>query len=267
MNHSIKEQFIKARDQNRAAFIPFLSGGYPHRQTFLSLLKLLDQNGADIIEVGIPFSDPLADGPVIQRSSQLALDAGVTPAEVLELLAQARPDLDAALVVMTYWNPVLQMGPERFARRANEAGVQGVIVPDLPVDEADDWREVAVEHNLDTIFMVAPTTPESRARAIAEASRGFVYFVSMTGVTGSALTLEPEILAQIAKVRQMSDCPVAVGFGVSSAGQAHELAQAADGVIVGSALMKLLLNAETPEAAVTEMEAWAVDFRRGLEHS
>ncbi len=246
MKTSIPEAFAAARARGAAAFMPFVTGGFPDLDTSLELLMALDRAGADLIEVGIPFSDPLADGPVIQHSSQLALEAGVTPAAVLELVGRASKRVQAPMVLMTYFNPMLAMGLEEFAQRAAAAGAAGVIIPDLPPEEAGPWLEAAQGSGLDTVFFAAPTTPPERLGLVAQATEGFLYYVSMTGVTGSDLELAPELLAAIEAARRACPLPVAVGFGVATPAQAANLAQVADGVIVGSALVKLMLEAASP---------------------
>lgn len=243
---SLNQAFAAARRNNRAAFIPFVSGGFPDPASCADLIRGLDDLGAEVIEVGIPFSDPMADGPVIQASSQKALERGATPGRVLEMVAEVAPKLRAALVLMTYYNPVLQMGLATFARLAAGAGAAGVIVPDLPPEEAGPWRRAAGAAGLDTILMAAPTTPAARLPLILEGCRGFLYYVSLTGVTGAGLTIAPDSLERLAGIRAAAGgLPVAVGFGVARPEQAAALASAADGVIVGSALMRPILEASS----------------------
>ncbi|MFH1035454.1 MAG: tryptophan synthase subunit alpha [Pseudomonadota bacterium] len=264
MSPAIAQAFAAARQEGRAAFIPFLSGGLPDMATSARLLLELDQAGADIIEVGIPFSDPMADGPVIQQASKQALDAGATPVGVLELIAGLQGRLRAPVVVMTYYNPVLNLGLEAFARQAAAAGVAGAIVPDLPPEEASPWLTAARAAGLDTIFMAAPTTPAQRLPAILGCCSGFLYYVSMTGVTGGGLSLDPEMLAGIARVRQAASLPVAVGFGVAEPAQAAALGRVADGVIVGSALVKLVLGAGSPDQAQAAVRGLAGELSAAL---
>lgn len=245
---TISEAFELAKSQGRAAFIPYVTGGHPDEETSVQLIKSLDEAGADIIEIGVPFSDPVADGPVIQEASKKALDAGTTPNGILEMVASLNGSVGAPLVLMTYYNPMLAMSLERFAQKAAQAGVAGVIVPDLPPEEAGPWIEVARNSDLDTIFLVTPGTSQVRQGAVLEVCRGFLYYVSMYGVTGGELDLSPERLAGIEQVREAAgDLPVAVGFGVSSPEQAAALGRVADGVIVGSALVKRMVQAENAE--------------------
>lgn len=243
MTSPITQAIGQANQDGRAAFIPYVTGGYPDYEVCAQMIQALDQSGADIIEVGIPFSDPLADGPTIQLSSTQALENGTTPPGVLEMIARVAPSVKAPLVVMTYINPVMRMGFAEFAKAAKGAGVAGVIIPDLPPEQAEDWVAAAREAEVDTIFLAAPTTTPERLERLFELGRGFLYYVSMTGVTGTDLVLDDELQNAIAGVRKASPLPVAVGFGVSKPAQANNLAAVADGVIVGSALVKKLIDA------------------------
>ncbi len=260
----IGRRFEEARRQGRCGYVPYVTGGFPDPEACLTVMAALDESGADVIEVGIPFSDPLADGPIIQATSHRALAAGATPQGVLELIGQAAPTLTAPVVVMTYYNPVLQMGPELFAARAAASGVAGVIVPDLPPEEAEDWLAVARKHGLDTIFMCSPGTPEDRLARIREVCSGFLYYVSLDGVTGSDLSLDGSRLAAIDRVRQAMALPVAVGFGVARADQARRLAAVADGVVVGSALMKPLLTGDPLADGLGRIRDLSRQIRQGL---
>ncbi len=253
MSGAIATAFENAAARERAAFIPYVTGGFPDPDTCLALMQALAESGADLIEVGLPFSDPLADGPTIQATSQRALEAGATPRSVLGLVERAAGLLDIPLVLMTYLNPVLAMGYQDFASAAAAAGAAGVIVPDLPPEEADPWRGAARDSGLDTIFLAAPPTPAERLRRILAASSGFVYYVSLTGVTGSGLELDPTLLAAVSAVRRAAQLPVAVGFGVARPEQARALARVADGVIVGSALMRLMLECRSPAQGLEQV--------------
>jgi tryptophan synthase alpha chain len=230
----------------------------------MRILKAIDQSGADIIEVGIPFSDPVADGPVIQSASTEALANGATPAGVLDMVRQA--EISRPVVIMTYYNPMLRMGLEEFAKRAARAGVKGVIIPDLTADEAGEWSLVAEKYSIDTIFLAAPTTPDSRLEIITQASKGFVYYVSTTGVTGSAINLSDGLLEEITRIKKAGNLPVAVGFGVSTPEQAATLGSAADGVIVGSALVKAIQQAGTPDEQVKIAEKFTKAMAAALKN-
>jgi tryptophan synthase alpha chain len=264
MNPDIREKFANAAEQGRAAFVPYVTGGYPNADTCLELISALDELGSEVIEVGLPFSDPLADGPTIQLSSQRALEAGATPVNVLQTMERAAAKTSAALVAMTYVNPVLSMGYEEFAKRAVGSGVSGVIIPDLPPEEAGEWLEACAAHGLDPVFMAAPGTPMERMDKILAKAGGFLYYVSMDGVTGTELQLPPERLAAMAKVRARSSLPVAVGFGVATPAQAAALAPVADGVVVGSALVRRVQEAVGPAEAVGSLSELAAQLRAAL---
>ncbi len=264
MSSKIEQVFKRTKQEKRCAFIPFITGGFPNTETFIGLLRALDTSGADIIEVGIPFSDPLADGPIIQHSSKLALDAGVTPQSILDTLREIKHEIRAPLVVMSYWNPIMRRGPEEFAAALSEAGVSGAIVPDLTPEESDKWRIHAENHGIDTIFMVAPITPAERIMKIASFSRGFLYLVSMTGVTGSSLNVSSRLEFQITNVKGMTNLPVSVGFGVSTPSQASELAKYADGVIVGSALVKRCIESQSDVEAINSVSSLSREISEAL---
>jgi len=264
MSKDLREKFAVAAEEGRAAFVPYVTGGFPDQATCQELVLALDGLGSEVIEVGIPFSDPLADGPTIQLSSHRALTAGTTPASVLDSVAAVAGEVSAALVVMTYVNPVLAVGYAGFAQRAAEAGVSGVIIPDLPPEEADDWLEACDKHGLAPVFMAAPGTPPERLQRILSVGKGFLYYVSMDGVTGSDLELGPERLAAMQRVRAASSLPVAVGFGVATPAQAAALAPVADGVVVGSALVRRVLEADDSVGAVSAVSELAGQLRQAL---
>ncbi len=264
MSSTIQQAFNKARGQNKCAFIPFITGGFPNTPTFTEMLKALDDSGADVIEVGIPFSDPLADGPVIQHSSKLALDNGVTPLSILETLKSMKGIIKAPLVVMSYWNPIMRLVPGEFASALKEAGVSGAIVPDLTPEESEDWLKQTAKNNIDTIFMVTPTTSIDRMKRITSLSKGFVYLVSMTGVTGSGLVINSNLERLVSEVKNICDLPVAIGFGVSTASQASDLARYADGVIVGSALVKRSIEAPSDADAINSVKSLASEISGAL---
>lgn len=264
MKPVIREKFAAAAEQGRAAFVPYVTGGFPNADTCLELILALDELGSEVIEVGLPFSDPLADGPTIQLSSQRALEAGATPAKVLATMERAAAKTQAALVAMTYVNPVLSMGYGEFAKRASGSGVSGVIIPDLPPEEAGEWLDACQAHGLDPVFMAAPGTPMERLDRILAVGSGFLYYVSMDGVTGTELELPPERLAAMQKVRARSSLPVAVGFGVATPAQAKALAPVADGVVVGSALVRQVHQAASPQEAVEAVSRLAGELRQAL---
>jgi tryptophan synthase alpha chain len=234
----ITDTFRRLGKEGRKAFIPYIMAGDPSLDRTARLVRVLEECGADIVELGVPFSDPLADGPVIQRAAERALAKGVGLRDVIALVGDLRKSTRIPIVLMTYYNPVFKLGEERFMRDARSAGVDGVIVPDLPPDEARTFMQHAKENSIDTVFLLAPTSTPQRRKIVAKASRGFIYYVSLTGITGSRLTVDEEMKAAIGEIKAMSKKPVAVGFGVSTPEEAGAVAGLADGVIVGSAIVK-----------------------------
>jgi len=237
--------------KGRPALIPFVMGGDPDAVGSGALLEAAAAAG-DILEVGVPFSDPIADGPTIQRAAQRALAGGATLAGVLDLVRRVTQTSERPVVLLTYLNPIVQRGVERFCRDARQAGVDGVVVPDLPADEADFLIGPAREADLDTIFLVAPTTSESRIGMAGERSRGFVYCVSLTGVTGARAEVPPELEALVKRVKASTPRPVCVGFGISTPAHAAAVGRLADGVIVGSALVDLVEKSSRAAPAAVE---------------
>lgn len=253
----IARRFAELREKGEMGLVAFLTAGDPSLATSEALALALASSGVDVIELGVPFSDPVADGPVIQRSSERALRAGTTLSGVLELAASIRRKSDVALVLFSYYNPVLQMGVERFAERAAAVGVDGVLITDLTPEESDEYRVVVRGHGLDTIFLAAPTSPDARLKRIAEVSSGFLYVISRTGVTGTKESLPEDLPALVRRVRNATTLPIAVGFGISLPGQVSILGGLADAAVVGSALVQEVEQAATPEAAVLAVAARA----------
>jgi len=244
----IRDTFKRLRQARRKALIPFLMGGDPDLKTTEDLLRALPAAGADLLEVGIPFSDPLADGPIIQRAAGRALACGTTPTGVLELVRQASRRIDVPIVLLSYWNPILQYGngdpraldPRPFVRDAARCGACGIIVPDLPLEEGEAFRRAAHHLGIAPVFLAAPTSPPERLRRIASASEGFIYYVSVTGTTGVRERLSTEWLHGVRQLKLITTTPICVGFGISRPTQAARVARVADGVIVGSALIQVL---------------------------
>jgi len=228
------------RDGGGRAFVPYVTGGFPGVDA--ALLRSLQDAGADAVEVGIPFSDPVMDGGVIQEASRLALEAGATPSRILEVIAEASLDLPVA--VMTYVNPIYRHGFDTFLNEAEEAGVVGVIVPDLPVDEGGDWLEKCADHDVASVQLAAPGTSDERLRLIAEASHGFVYCVATYGVTGMRGTIEDTGRELVERLRPLTGLPLLLGVGVGTPDQAAQVGTYADGAIVGSALMVRLVDGD-----------------------
>jgi tryptophan synthase alpha chain len=259
----IEAVFAGLRGAGRTALMPYLTLGYPRRESALSLVPAAVAAGADLVELGVPFSDPLADGATIQAASQQALANGMTLARCLEQAAALRArGVAVPLVLMSYYNPILQMGPEPFARRAAAAGIDGAIVPDLPPEEAGALRPALGAQGIDPIFLLPPTAGDERLRRVAAQSRGFLYLVSLAGVTGARDRLPAELEAFVARARRLTGLPLAVGFGIGSPEQAARVARIADGVIVGSALVKAVGAARDPAAAAG---AFVASLRAGID--
>ncbi len=239
MNSRIEKVFKDLRKKGHSALIPFVTAGDPDIESTRRLVIEMAHRGADIIELGLAFSDPLADGPTIQAASFRALKAGMNPELFFELVKKIRKKTDVPLVLMGYYNPVLKYGLEDFAKDAREAGIDGTIIPDLPLEEADEWIKIAKKHGLDNILLVAPNTPDSRIKRIVKASKGFIYYVSVLGITGARTKLPKELSQGLKKVKELTRKPVAVGFGISRAEQVKSLSKVADGIIVGSAIVKM----------------------------
>ncbi len=236
----IDERFRRLREAGERALMPYLTAGDPDLATTRSLILEFEKRGADLLEIGVPFSDPLADGVTIQRASQRALQSGTTLARTLEMVRALRPRCRMPLLMMSYVNPIFHFGYARFAKEAATAGVDGLIVPDLPPEEAAELIEATAAHNLHMVFLLAPTSSRERVQKIAAASKGFIYYVSLRGVTGARSRISDDLEAIVRMIRAETDKPVAVGFGISTPDQVRMVARVADGVIVGSAIVSLL---------------------------
>lgn len=242
---SVSDCFESLRRQGRCALIPFITAGDPDLETTASALQVLDRSGADLIELGVPYSDPLADGPVIQAAATRALERGVQLDDVLEVVATVSPTLKSPIILFTYYNPILNRGVEPFLQQIAQAGVRGLVVPDLPLEEARSLMELSREYGIEVVLLVAPTSPEDRIRAIAERSQGFIYLVSVTGVTGVRSQIQSRVKDLLVQLRQVTDKPIGVGFGISGPEQARQIQEwGADAAIVGSAFVKRLANAD-----------------------
>ncbi|MEB3273564.1 MAG: tryptophan synthase subunit alpha [Prochlorothrix sp.] len=259
----ISERFAALRDRQQCALIPFLTAGDPDLATTEAALKLLDREGADFIELGVPYSDPLADGPVIQAAATRSLAKGTRLDDVLALVSRVKDQIQAPIILFTYYNPILNRGIDQFLQQIAAAGVQGLVVPDLPLEEAGKLLEQTAALGLDLIQLVAPTSSEARIESIAHQSQGFIYLVSVTGVTGMRQQVENRVEGILAKLRQVTDKPIGVGFGISGPEQARQVkAWGADAVIVGSAIVKRLgEEADTPEAGLAAVEAFCKSLK------
>ena len=234
----IGRRFEDLRKVGRTGFVAYIAAGDPDLNTTHQMVLELDRRGVDVLELGVPFSDPLADGPVIQEASQRALAAGATLEGVLSMVADVRAETEIPIVLFTYYNPIHRYGVERFVKRAADVGVDGVLMLDLPPEEGGDYKARMDEHGLDTIFLVTPTTRDDRMKLIASHTRGFVYYVSRTGVTGERDSLADEIQSKVSAICQYTDMPIAVGFGISTPEHVSEIARYADAVVVGSAIVR-----------------------------
>ena len=235
----IDEKFSELRKRNKLALMPFIMAGDPNIEKTSEILLKLQDKGADMIELGIPYSDPLADGPIIQLSASRALHSGTTPSKVIELLESLKGKLHIPVILFTYFNPILSFGFEEFCDLISKAGVAGLIIPDLPLEEAYKFSKIISSYSLDLILLVAPTTPFARMKKISNNTRGFTYLVSVTGVTGERNKMENRVENLITKLKEISINPVAVGFGISSPEHVYKVRKwGADGVIIGSAFVK-----------------------------
>jgi tryptophan synthase alpha chain len=264
----ISKRFAELRDSGELGIVAYITAGDPSFAATLQFVLALAEAGADVIELGVPFSDPLADGPTIQRASERALKAGTTLAGVLELVRRIRQSSQVPLVVFSYYNPILQMGLEKFASAAATAGADGVLATDLTPEESEDYRRILASHHLDTIFLGAPTSTDERLRKIAACSSGFLYLISRTGVTGAKDALPDDLPALLRRARRVTQLPIAVGFGISLPGHVSVLGGLADAAVVGSALVSEIEKAPSVGGATAALAARVRSLkeaaRRGL---
>ena len=236
---SVDEKFYELKNNKKIALMPFIMAGDPNIEKTSEILLKLQENGADLIELGIPYSDPLADGPIIQLSASRALKSGTTPKKVINLLESLKGELNIPIILFTYLNPLLCFGFEYFCELASNAGVSGLIIPDLPLEEAYKFSKIVSNHSMDLILLVAPTTPFERMKKISNHTKGFTYLVSVTGVTGERNKMENRVENLIAKLKDVNSNPIAVGFGISTPEHVNKVREwGADGVIIGSAFVK-----------------------------
>ena len=235
--------FNRIRSNGHPGLVTYVTAGDPSLDRTGDILQALDRAGADVLEVGVPFSDPLADGPVIQRATERALAVGTTLSGVLDLVQRVRPDIAAPVVIFSYANPILRLGTERFADRARAAGVDGVLVLDLPIEEAHEFRGMMAQREIDTIFLLSPTTTDERIRKAAALGSGFLYAISRLGVTGARDALADGAREMVERIRTSSTLPVALGFGISKPEHVREVGRWADAAVVGSALVNIIAEA------------------------
>jgi len=257
----IQQRFAALREAGELGIVAYLTAGDPSLDATLEFVLALADAGADVMELGVPFSDPLADGPTIQRASERALKSGTTLAGVLDLVRRIRKTSEVPLVLFSYFNPILQMGIEKFASAAEAAGADGVLATDLTLEESEDYRRVLRAHHLDAIFLGAPTSTDERLAKIANCSSGFLYLISRTGVTGAKDTLPDDLPALLRRARAASKLPLAVGFGISLPGHVSLLGGLADAAVVGSALVAEIANATESGARASSIDAAAAALR------
>ncbi len=265
MKTRIARLFEEFKRDGRKGLIPYLTVGDPSLARTPLLVEAMERGGADLIELGVPFSDPIADGPVIQRAAQRALAAGTTLRKVLEVAAQIRRRSEIPLLLFTYLNPVLRYGLDALARDAAACGIDGCLLTDASVEEAGDYVEAMRRHNLDTVFLAAPTSTQRRLRLIAQYSTGFVYLVSRTGVTGARESLSDAIAPLVAAVRAVTDLPLAVGFGISRPEHVAELGRQVEAVVVGSAIVNLIERNRDSASLETQLESFVRELKQGFD--
>jgi tryptophan synthase alpha chain len=261
---TIAQTFAQNRINGKKALIPFLTSGFPDRHTFKELMIAISNSGADLMEIGIPFSDPLADGPTIQRSSQRALALGVNIERTFDYI-DGLSDLTTPIVLMSYFNPIHHYGIEKFVKSARHLRIAGLIVPDLIPEEGRELESLCHSNQIDLIYLLSPTSSNDRADMILDHSKGFVYLVTVAGVTGSRNKLPDYLSAWIKRIKRKSPLPACVGFGISTVGQARQVARYADGVIVGSALIDIILSAGTKKQMVLESSKFIRTLKEGLD--
>jgi tryptophan synthase alpha chain len=262
----ISKRFAELRAGGELGIVAYITAGDPSLEATLKFVRALSDAGADVIELGVPFSDPLADGPTIQRASERALKSGTSLAGVIDLVRRIRQSSEVPLVLFSYYNPILQMGLETFARAASKAGADGVLVTDLTPEESVDYRRILAAHHLDTIFLGAPTSTDERLAKIAAVSSGFLYLISRTGVTGAKDALPDDLPALIRRARAVTQLPIAVGFGISLPGHVSVLGGLADAAVVGSALVAEIENAESGDAASAALAARVHSLKQAATH-
>ena len=261
---SIAQRFETLRDHARCALIPFITAGDPDLETTAEALRVLDRSGADLIELGVPYSDPLADGPVIQAAATRALQRGTRLDQVLEVVRSVSPTLQAPIILFTYYNPILNRGIETYLQQIAAAGVRGLVVPDLPLEEAQTLLKPAIEFGIEVTLLIAPTSPRERIVAIAEQSQGFIYLVSTTGVTGVRTQVQARVKDLLLELRTVTDKPIGVGFGISQPEHARQMMEwGADAAIVGSAFVKRLADG-TPAQGLQAIEIFCQSLKAAI---
>ncbi len=260
----IESKFGDLKSKGGKALIVFITAGDPNLDTTFELVLEMERKGADVVEIGVPFSDPLADGTTIQRASQRALSNKIKLKDILKLVHELRKKTEIPIVLMSYLNPVYKYGLEEFARMCKKMGVDGVIIPDLVTEEAEEWLRAARTNRLSTIFLAAPTSPLERIKKIASKSTGFLYYVSLTGVTGARDKLNSNVIEALKAIKRITNRPVACGFGISNPQQARKVSRYSDGVIVGSAIIDLIERSTTRKAILRNVGAFVASLHQKM---
>jgi len=264
MTSRIEKRINELKNKNQKALVVYLTAGDPDLETTRRLASGLQEAGADILEIGVPFSDPTADGPIIQAASQRALRTGVTLSGILDMIETLRNDCQIPIVLFGYYNPIFSYGNERFALRAEEAGVDGILVVDLPPEESHELRQYTDRTRLDFISLIAPTTDDRRIRNISKNATGFLYYISITGVTGTAKPIVENIKTDVARIRRITALPLVIGFGISTPVQAAEIASYADGIVIGSAFVDLIGKNRGDENLIQIASSFVRDIKSAL---
>ncbi|KAK4441627.1 Tryptophan synthase alpha chain, chloroplastic [Sesamum alatum] len=261
----LSETFSRLKQQRKVALIPYITAGDPDLSTTAEVLKILDSCGSDIIELGVPYSDPLADGPVIQAAAARSLARGTNFDKIIAMLKEVVPQLSCPIALFSYYNPILKRGVQKFMTTLNDTGIHGLVVPDVPLEETEILRKEASDNNVELVLLTTPTTPTARMKAIVEASEGFVYLVSSVGVTGARASVSEKVQSLLKEIKEATSKPVAVGFGISKPEHVKQVAGwGADGVIVGSAIVKILGEAKSPEEGLKEFEMFTKSLKSAL---
>lgn len=263
----IQKKFSELKESNEAALIPFITAGDPDLQTTLKIMHALEAGGADCIELGIPFSDPTADGPTIQRASERALKNQITLPQILPMLRRFRSDSELPVILFGYFNPFFRFGLEKFCRQSARAGADGVLCVDLPPEESEELKRWTDAEQMDLIFLLSPTSGHDRVKMVAQKGRGFIYYVSVTGVTGARQSFDEQLRSQVAEVRRMAAVPIGVGFGISTPQQAAWIAEFADAVVIGSALVATIERAHGSSAKAQAAGDFVTKIKRAMQKS
>ena len=263
----IEEVFVKLRNKDHKAFIPFITAGFPDLEKYLDLFFMLDRSGADIIEIGVPFSDPIADGPVLQTTSSIALENGIDMDKIFKSIETIRERSMIPVVLLVYFNMILRYGADKFLETAKKTGVDGIIIPDLPVEEFHIYNRIFLKNKIDPIMLISLTSSKARIRKIISKCRGFLYCISVKGVTGERKNIDPEFLKLLTCLRKLTDIPVCPGFGISNLDQVKILKTHCDGIIIGSRLSSMILESKDLQKGMARIEVFSKDINKILKYS